>query len=74
MKYAESQLRRRCAERGLDWDKMPEEQRNFVDDLMHEGPPVRPIAVFDTNVLFSGVAWKGTPFEGQRFFSVRFVG
>jgi predicted nucleic acid-binding protein len=24
---------------------------------------VRPIAVFDTNVLFSGVAWKGKPFE-----------
>jgi predicted nucleic acid-binding protein len=24
---------------------------------------VRPIAVFDTNVLFSGVAWKGKPFQ-----------
>jgi len=24
---------------------------------------VRPIAVFDTNVLLSGVAWKGKPFQ-----------
>jgi hypothetical protein len=24
---------------------------------------VRPIAVFDTNVLFSAVAWKGKPFQ-----------
>ncbi len=24
---------------------------------------MRPIAVFDTNVLFSGVAWKGKPFQ-----------
>ena len=40
MKYAESQLRRCCAERGLDWDKMSEEQREaFVDDLMHEDRP-----------------------------------
>jgi hypothetical protein len=37
MKYAESQLLRCCAERGLDWDKMSEEQREtFVDELMHE--------------------------------------
>ena len=24
---------------------------------------MRPVAVFDTNVLFSAVAWKGKPFE-----------
>ena len=35
---------------------------------------MRPIAIFDTNVLFSGIAWKGKPFECQCFFSVRFVG
>jgi hypothetical protein len=40
MKYAEGQLRRCCAERGLDWDKMSEEQREtFVDGLMHEDRP-----------------------------------
>jgi hypothetical protein len=40
MKYAEGQLRRACAERGLDWDKMSEDQReSFVDDLMHEDRP-----------------------------------
>ncbi len=40
MKYAEGQLRRSCAERGLDWDKMSEAQREtFVDDLMHEDRP-----------------------------------
>jgi hypothetical protein len=40
MKYAEGQLRRACAERGLDWDKMSENQReSVVDDLMHEDRP-----------------------------------
>ena len=40
MTYAESQLRRSCAERGLDWDKMSEDEREtFVDDLMHEDRP-----------------------------------
>jgi len=40
MKYAEGQLRRACAERGLDWDKMSEDQREaFVDGLMHEDRP-----------------------------------
>jgi predicted nucleic acid-binding protein len=24
---------------------------------------VRPVAVFDTNILFSAVGWKGKPFE-----------
>lgn len=37
LKYAESQLRRLCAQRGLDWDAMSEEEREaFVDDLIHE--------------------------------------
>lgn len=33
----EQQLRRLCAERGRDWDRMSEEEREvFVDDLIHE--------------------------------------
>ena len=33
----EQEMRRISAERGLDWDKMTEEEREaFVDDLMHE--------------------------------------
>jgi hypothetical protein len=33
----EQQLRRLCAERGLDWDSLSEEEREaFVDDLIHE--------------------------------------
>lgn len=37
MRFAEAQLRRQCAERGLDWDQMPEDQREeFVDRLLHE--------------------------------------
>ncbi|KAB8317682.1 hypothetical protein SD81_020680 [Tolypothrix campylonemoides VB511288] len=33
----EQEMRRITAERGLDWDKMSEEEREaFVDDLMHE--------------------------------------
>jgi hypothetical protein len=37
MAYAESQLRQLCAERGLDWDAMSEEEREiFIDDLLHE--------------------------------------
>jgi hypothetical protein len=37
MEHAESQLRRLCSERGLDWDKMTEDQREaFIDDLLHE--------------------------------------
>lgn len=37
MQYAEGQLRRLCAERGLNWDKMSEDEREaFIDDLVHE--------------------------------------
>jgi len=37
MDFAEEQLRRLCAERGLDWNAMTDEEREaFVDDLMHE--------------------------------------
>ena len=37
MRFAETQLRRQCAERGLDWDKLSEAQRDeFVDRLLHE--------------------------------------
>jgi hypothetical protein len=40
MRFAEGQLRRACAERGLDWDKMSDDDREaFVDDLIHEDRP-----------------------------------
>jgi hypothetical protein len=40
MQYAEGQLRRISAERGLEWDEMSEDQReDFVDDLLHEDRP-----------------------------------
>jgi len=40
VKYAEAQLRTVCAARGLDWDKMSEDEREaFIDDLMHEDRP-----------------------------------
>ena len=37
MKYAESKIREVCAERGLDWETMTEEERlYFIDDIVHE--------------------------------------
>ena len=37
MEYAEAQIRRVCAERGRDWDKLSEDEREaFIDDLVHE--------------------------------------
>ena len=37
MAYAEEQLRRVCAEKGLDWDAMSEDEREtFADELVHE--------------------------------------
>lgn len=40
MQDAEAQLRRVSAERGLEWDKMLEGQReDFIDDLLHEDRP-----------------------------------
>ena len=37
MDYAEAQLLKLSASRGLDWDKMTDEERiDFVDDLIHE--------------------------------------
>ena len=37
MKFGEAQLRRASAERGLDWDRMSEAEReSFVDALLHE--------------------------------------
>lgn len=40
MEYAQAQLRRIVAERGLDWDTMSEEEREaFIDDLVHEDRP-----------------------------------
>ena len=33
----EQQMRQLCAARGLDWDRMSEDEREaFVDDLLHE--------------------------------------
>ena len=44
MKYAESKVRKLCAERGLDWDAMDDEERlYFIDDIVHED---RSVAVF----------------------------
>jgi hypothetical protein len=37
IRFGEAQLRRMSAERGLDWDRMSEDEREtFVDDLLHE--------------------------------------
>jgi hypothetical protein len=37
LRFAEAQLRRACAERGLDWDRLSEDEReSFVDSLLHE--------------------------------------
>ncbi|MGM3304562.1 hypothetical protein ACSQ6I_00995 [Anabaena sp. WFMT] len=37
MEYAEKQLHNLCAERGLNWDTMSEdEHESFIDDLVHE--------------------------------------
>lgn len=37
MKYLESKVRDVCAERGLDWDAMTEEERqDFINDVIHE--------------------------------------
>ncbi len=43
MRFAEEQLRRVSAERGLTWDTMSEAEREaFIDDLVHEDRPCRP--------------------------------
>jgi hypothetical protein len=35
--FGEAQLRRTCAERVLDWDRLSEDEReSFVDALLHE--------------------------------------
>jgi hypothetical protein len=40
MEFAEAQLRRIAAERGLDWDKLSDDDRErLVDDLVHENRP-----------------------------------
>ena len=40
MQFAETQIRRLCAERGLDWDSMPEGDReSFINDMVHEDRP-----------------------------------
>ena len=40
MEFAQAQIRRVCAERGLNWDKMSEDEReSFIDDLVHEDRP-----------------------------------
>ena len=43
-KQAESKVRQLCAERGLDWDAMDDEERlYFIDAIVHED---RSVAVF----------------------------
>ena len=40
MQFVESQIRRVRVERGLDWAKMSEDEReSFIDDLIHEDRP-----------------------------------
>ena len=40
MENVQTQIRRVCAERGLDWDTMSEDEReSFIDDLVHEDRP-----------------------------------
>jgi len=42
MRFGEAQLRRACAERGLDWDHLSEDEREtFVDELLEEGMMAR---------------------------------
>jgi len=37
LRFGEAQLRRACSERGLDWDRLSEAEREaFVDRLLHE--------------------------------------
>jgi hypothetical protein len=37
LRFGEAQLRRKCAGRGLDWDRLSEAEREtFVDGLLHE--------------------------------------
>jgi hypothetical protein len=37
LRFGEAQLRRLCAKCGLDWNNLPEDQREeFVDRLLHE--------------------------------------
>ena len=37
LRFGEAQLRQACAERGLDWDRLSEDERErFVDGLLHE--------------------------------------
>lgn len=40
MEYGESQIRKICAQRGLNWEDMNEEAREtFIDTLIHEDRP-----------------------------------
>ena len=40
MGLAEDGLRNACAQRGRDWDRMTEDEREaFIDDLVHEDRP-----------------------------------
>lgn len=37
LRFGETQLRRVCAERGMDWDRLTEDEREtFVNDLLHQ--------------------------------------
>ena len=37
MKHSEPSIRQECAQRGLDWDAMDDEERlDFINDIIHE--------------------------------------
>ena len=42
LRFGEAQLRRACAERGLDWDRLSEDEReSYIDALLNEMYPCR---------------------------------
>ena len=67
MEYAAGQLRHLCAERGLDWDAMSEEERQlFIDDLLYrelerqhaEGYARHPVQPGEFDVWFDYQQWS----------------
>ena len=68
LRWAEAQLRRASAQRGLDWDRLSEDEReSFVGRLTAREIALPLTAVFDTNILFSATGWPGRAMVfGQR--------
>jgi hypothetical protein len=64
MQYAEGQLQRVSAERGLEWDKMSDDQRqDFIDDLVHEDRRRESMSSQAT----AGTCCRWEPFRGSLF-------